>query len=155
MLFSFVSIESTMNMSYVKYMQSRQSASEICCCFFIAPCCILLCRIKFLFIKIIFIIWHVCEIESALVSCTTDRIWMIFKKASCASILLEWSICTKDTKTFIDRLLAHLRQRPIGEHIVYPWSGVRPSSVVHNAQTSSSLKPLGQSKPNFMWSLLW
>ena len=27
-------------------------------------------------------------------------------------------------------------------------------SVFHNAQTSSSQKPLGRSKPNFMWSLL-
>ena len=61
--------------------------------------------------------------------------------------------------------LAHLSRRLIGELIVYPWSGVRrpsvrrpavvrPSSVVHNAQASSSLKPLGRSKPNFMWSLL-
>ena len=42
-----------------------------------------------------------------------------------------------------------------GELIVYPCSGVRPSSVVHSQfQTSSPLKPLGQSKPNFMWSLL-
>ena len=24
----------------------------------------------------------------------------------------------------------------------------------HNVQTSSSLKPLGQSKPNFMWSII-
>ena len=55
--------------------------------------------------------------------------------------------------------LAHLSRRLIGELIVYPWSGVRrrPSSVrrpsvVHNAQTSSSQKPLGRSKPNFMWS---
>ena len=31
-------------------------------------------------------------------------------------------------------------------------SVVRPS--VHHFQRSSSLKPLGQSKPNFMWSLL-
>ena len=54
-------------------------------------------------------------------------------------------------------LLAHLSRRLIGELIVYPWSGVRrrrPSSVAHNAQTSSSQKPLGRSKPNFMWSLL-
>ena len=57
--------------------------------------------------------------------------------------------------------LAHLSRRLIGELIVYPWSGVRRpllslSSViaVHNAQTSSSQKPLGTSKPNFMWSLL-
>ena len=49
--------------------------------------------------------------------------------------------------------LAHLNQRLIGELIVYPCSiVVRPSSVVHNAQTSQ--KPLGRSKPNFMWSLL-
>ena len=31
---------------------------------------------------------------------------------------------------------------------------VSPSSSVHNAQRSSSPKPLGRSKPNFMWSLL-
>ena len=38
---------------------------------------------------------------------------------------------------------AHLSRRLIGELIVYPWSGiVRPSSFVHNAQTSSQ-KPLG------------
>ena len=41
-----------------------------------------------------------------------------------------------------------------GELIVYPCSGVRPSSVRPQFQTSSPLKPLGQSKPNFMWSLL-
>ena len=39
-----------------------------------------------------------------------------------------------------------------GELIVYQSS--RRSSVVHHFQRSSSLKPLGQSKPNFMWSLL-
>ena len=47
-------------------------------------------------------------------------------------------------------LLAHLSRRLIGELIGYSWSGV----VLHNAQRSSSPKPLGQSKPNFMWSLL-
>ena len=46
--------------------------------------------------------------------------------------------------------LAHLSRRLIGELIVYPWSGVRRPSSVHNAQTSSSPKPLGRSKPNFM-----
>ena len=59
--------------------------------------------------------------------------------------------------------LAHLSQRLIGELIGYSWSGVRPASSsvrrrhpsgVHNAQRSSSPKPLCQSKPNFMWSLL-
>ena len=40
--------------------------------------------------------------------------------------------------------LAHLSRRLIGELIVYQWSGVRRRpSVVHNAQTSSSQKPLG------------
>ena len=44
-------------------------------------------------------------------------------------------------------LLAHLSQRLIGELIGYSWSGVRPLSSVHNAQRSSSPKPLGhQSK---------
>ena len=51
-------------------------------------------------------------------------------------------------------LLAHLSRRLIGELIVYPWSGVRRPSVDHKAQTSSSQKLLGRSKPNFMWSLL-
>ena len=43
-----------------------------------------------------------------------------------------------------------------GELIVYP-SSRRPSSVRRRRkqfQTSSSPKPLGRSKPNFMWSLL-
>ena len=46
--------------------------------------------------------------------------------------------------------LAHLSQRLIGELIGYPWSDV----VVRPQFQTSSLKPLGQSKPNFMWSLL-
>ena len=61
-----------------------------------------------------------------------------------------------DTKFTPDiQLLAHLSRRLIGELIVYPWSGVRRPSVrrpsgvrpssVHNAQTSSSQKPLGRS----------
>ena len=57
--------------------------------------------------------------------------------------------------------LAHLSRRLTGELIVYPCSGVRrPSSVVvvrrrrSQFQRSSPLKPLGQSKPNFMWSIL-
>ena len=57
--------------------------------------------------------------------------------------------------------LAHRSRRLTGELIGYPWirrpsSSVRPSSVVVRShfQTSSPLKPLGQSKPNFMWSLL-
>ena len=53
-------------------------------------------------------------------------------------------------------VLAHLSQELIGELIVYPCSVVVVVVVVvvHNFQTSSSLKPLGQSKPNFMWSIL-
>ena len=57
--------------------------------------------------------------------------------------------------------LAHLSRRLTGELIVYPCSGVRPSSSVRPSvvrrpqfQRSSPLKPLGQSKPNFMWSIL-
>ena len=46
-----------------------------------------------------------------------------------------------------------------GELIVYPCSGVRCDRrhcLQHHQQfqTSSTLKPLGQSKPNFMWILL-
>ena len=42
--------------------------------------------------------------------------------------------------------LAHLSRRLIGELIVYPCSGVRPSSVRRRPQfqRSSSLKPLGR-----------
>ena len=50
-------------------------------------------------------------------------------------------------------ILAHLSRRLIGELVGYPRSGIRPSSsvgVVHNAQTSFSPKPLGQSKPDCM-----
>ena len=52
--------------------------------------------------------------------------------------------------------LAHLSRRLTGELIGYPWIR-RPSVVVvrrSHFQTSSPPKPLGQSKPNFMWSLL-
>ena len=61
--------------------------------------------------------------------------------------------------------LAHLSRRLTGELIVYPCSGVRPSSVRRPSvvrpssvrrshfQRSSPLKPLGQSKPNFIWSI--
>ena len=55
------------------------------------------------------------------------------------------------------RILAHLSRRLISELIGYSWSGLRPSSGIRrpsNAQRSSSPKPLGQLKPNFMWSLL-
>ena len=42
-----------------------------------------------------------------------------------------------------------------GELIVYPCSGVRcRRGRGQQFQTTSPLKPLGQSKPNFMWSLL-
>ena len=52
--------------------------------------------------------------------------------------------------------LAHLSQWLIGELIGYSWSGVRPSaaSVRRKQFQTSSPKPLGRSKPNFMWSLL-
>ena len=59
------------------------------------------------------------------------------------------SCCYFDSVLHI--LLAHQSRRLIGELKVYQWSGVRrPSVVVHNAHTSSSRKPLGQSKPNFI-----
>ena len=77
-------------------------------------------------------------------------------------IFQKKNILDRKSSTIRFVLLAHLSQRLIGELIVYQWSGVRrrrrrrrrPSSVVHNAQTSSSHKPVDRSKPNFMWSLL-
>ena len=47
---------------------------------------------------------------------------------------------------------AHLSRRLTGELIVYPW--IWHPSLRSHFQTSSPLKPLGQSKPNFKWSLL-
>ena len=84
-----------------------------------------------------------------LCECTTDQ------SLFCLHIAIEdyLMLFAYSNSTFSHgtaRVLAHLSQRLIGELIVYPWSVV----VVHNAQTSSSQKPLGQSKPNFMWSLL-
>ena len=48
--------------------------------------------------------------------------------------------------------LDHQSRRLTGELIGYPW--IRRPSVRSHFQTSSPLKPLGQSKPNFTWSLL-
>ena len=53
-------------------------------------------------------------------------------------------------------LLAHLSRRLIAELIVYPCSGVRGCRGRRGRQqfqTSSPLKPFGQSKPNFL--ILW
>ena len=67
-----------------------------------------------------------------------------------------------ESKTIII-ISSHERLGSQVELIVYPSSrcpSIRPSSassvgvVVHNAQRSSFPKPLGRSKPNFMWSLL-
>ena len=51
--------------------------------------------------------------------------------------------------TIARTFLAHLSRRLIGELLGYSWSGVHPSIVfcpfvVHNVQTSSSLKPLAR-----------
>ena len=53
-------------------------------------------------------------------------------------------------------LLAHLCQRLINELIVYPFSILRPSNLSPSVYIfqRSPLKPLSQSKPIFMWSLL-
>ena len=57
------------------------------------------------------------------------------------------------SKLFVALILAHLSRRLTSELIVYPCSVV-VVVVVQTFQTSSPLKPLGQSKPNFMWSIL-
>ena len=53
-------------------------------------------------------------------------------------------------------ILAHLSQRLIGELLGYSWSGVRRRPPVRpQFQTSSPLKPLGQSKPKFYVEPPW
>ena len=49
--------------------------------------------------------------------------------------------------------LAHLSRRLTGELIGYPWIR-RPSVRRPFTFSNISSEPLGQSKPNFMWSLL-
>ena len=99
-----------------------------------------------------------------------SEIWSLFERGTTSYLyvsvlLLIWFSYSETWSPFeinyrFDAFLAHLSRRLIGELIVYQWSVVvvRPSSssssVVHNAQTSSSQKQLGRSKPNFMWSLL-
>ena len=39
-------------------------------------------------------------------------------------------------------LLAHLSRRLVGELIVYPWSGVRPSSTISNMNISATSGPI-------------
>ena len=68
----------------------------------------------------------------------------IFQRSYCKVVLVEvcvnhavtLKISLKPPKTYHNFLLAHLSRRLEGEliHVVYPWSGVRPSSsvVVHN-----------------------
>ena len=38
--------------------------------------------------------------------------------------------------------LAHLSRRLVGELIVYPWSGVRPSSTISNMNISATSGPI-------------
>ena len=70
---------------------------------------------------------------------------MFYKHHSSSSVIT----LAKDAFETNVGFLADLIRRLIGELIGYSWSG-----VVHNAQRSFSPKPLCQSKPNFMWSLL-
>ena len=51
--------------------------------------------------------------------------------------------------TYLANIFTMEKALLIGELIVYSWFGVRRRSQFQ----TSSLKPLGQSKPNFMWSL--
>ena len=53
----------------------------------------------------------------------------------------KWHFSSPEPKDTHGPVSVRLRRRP---YVV----------VVHNAQRSSPLKQLGQSKPNFMWSLL-
>ena len=80
-----------------------------------------------------------------------DKLLCLYDTSSCKSIL-EFLFLQKKTDVTPPPLFSS--PEPLGsqgELIVYP-SSRHPS--VHHFQTSSPLKLLGQSKPNFMWSLL-
>ena len=81
-------------------------------------------------------------------------------KTSKSVILNENNSLINDQKQVCEMFndfFAHLSRRLTGELIVYPCSVnvvVVVVVVVHTFQSTSSLKPLGQSNSNFMWSIL-
>ena len=52
----------------------------------------------------------------------------------------------------MDKIYVYENILGLGGCLPLPWGYIHVYD--HNIQTSSSLKPLGQSKPNFMWSIL-
>ena len=72
------------------------------------------------------------------------------------TVVYQWFISKKTIifQGFRGRptFLAHLSRRLMGELIVY--QSLRRPSVHPQFQTSSPLKPLGQSNSNFIWRLL-
>ena len=53
----------------------------------------------------------------------------------------------------MDIILMFMEKMSSGDCLPRPWA-INMYNYDHNIQTSSSLKPLGQSKPNFMWSIV-
>ena len=72
-----------------------------------------------------------------------SEIWFgLCHEKTCPKSLLPGMIQTQsheisDTIHKLDALLAHLSRRLVGELIVYPWSGVRPSSTISNISATS------------------
>ena len=52
----------------------------------------------------------------------------------------------------MDRIFVFEKQLSPGDRLPFPWGYIHVCD--HNIHTSYSLKPLGQSKPNFMWSIV-
>ena len=83
----------------------------------------------------------------------------MFRRSSVknSQLLSTWSLdklLIQSSALSEPKIISSPEPKAHGELIGYSWSGVRPLSVVHNAQRSSSPKPLDRTKPNFMWSLL-
>ena len=53
----------------------------------------------------------------------------------------------------MDRRFMFMKKMSTGDCLPLPMPRGYIHVYDHNVQTSSSLKPLGQSKPNFMWSI--
>ena len=86
------------------------------------------------------------------------RVKNLFTIIAAYMVLSYMVIVSLEAINLANNIISSPEPKAHGELIGYPWSGVsRPSSpsiVRPQFQTSSLLKPLGQSKPSFIWSLL-
>ena len=59
-----------------------------------------------------------------------------------AKVDLSWLVRCNLAYSLCNWFLAHLSRRLVGELIVYPWSGVRPSSTISNMNISATSRPI-------------